>query len=68
VTISQAEPGWLRFEVEDDGRGFDPATAQGGGGFVSMQDRVGALGGELHVTGTPGTGTLVRGAVPTAGP
>ena len=33
-----------------------------------MSDRVGALGGELQVTGTPGTGTLVRGAVPTAGP
>ena len=65
VTIAADEPGWLRFEVEDDGRGFDPATVQGGGGFVSMGDRVGALGGELQVTSGPGNGTLVRGAVPT---
>ncbi len=67
VTIALDEPGWLRFEVEDDGRGFDPATAQGGGGFVSMRDRVGALGGDLEVTSRPRQGTLVRGRVPTAG-
>ena len=66
VTISATEPGWLRFEVEDDGRGFDPAIARGGGGFVSMRDRVGALGGELDVTSEPGGGTRVRGAVPIA--
>jgi signal transduction histidine kinase len=67
VTIALGEPGWLRFEVEDDGRGFDPATARGGGGFVSMRDRVGALGGEIEVTSRPGHGTAVRGRVPTAG-
>ena len=66
VTIAMGEPGWLRFEVEDDGHGFDPATVEGGGGFVSMRDRVGALGGELEVTSRLGHGTLVRGRVPTA--
>ena len=67
VTIAMGEPGWLRFEVEDDGHGFDPATVQGGGGFVSMRDRVGALGGDVEVTSRLGHGTLVRGRVPTAG-
>ncbi len=65
VTLSVSEPGWLCFEVQDDGPGFDPATARGGGGFVSMRDRAGALGGELEVTSAPGAGTVVRGRVPT---
>jgi signal transduction histidine kinase len=68
VTIAVDRHGWLRFEVADDGLGFDPATARGGGGFVSMRDRVGALGGDLEVTSGPGRGTQVRGAVPTAPP
>ncbi|MGH9277351.1 MAG: sensor histidine kinase [Acidimicrobiales bacterium] len=60
----------LRFTIVDDGRGFDPATVVEGAGFVSMRDRVGALGGTLTVTSSPGGGTQVRGVIPagTAGP
>ncbi len=36
--------GDLTFEVVDDGRGFDPATA-GGSGLTNMRDRVEAVGG-----------------------
>ncbi len=66
VTLAEKEPGWLEFEVRDDGRGFDPAATSGGGGFVNMRDRVGALGGELRVVSSPGGGTVVRGLVPAA--
>jgi signal transduction histidine kinase len=53
----------LRFAVVDDGVGFTPA-ASGGAGFVNMADRLGAIGGELHVRSAPGAGTTVSGAVP----
>ena len=62
VTIAEPEPGWLRFEVEDDGCGFDAGTARGGGGFVSMRDRVGALGGDLEVVERAGEGDAGAGA------
>jgi signal transduction histidine kinase len=68
VTVVEPEPGWLGFEVEDDGHGFDSDTARGGAGFVSMRDRVGALGGSLEVISAPGEGTRVRGNVRTASP
>ena len=54
----------LRFEVSDDGPGFDPAAAGGGHGFVNMSDRLGAIGGSVRWDSTPGRGTTVRGTVP----
>ena len=30
-----------------------------------MADRLAALGGELHVTSTPGAGTTIEGRLPT---
>ena len=47
-------------EVSDDGRGFDPAEANGGVGIMGMRERAGALGGELEITSEPGEGTTVR--------
>ena len=54
----------LRFEVSDDGPGFDPAAAPGGVGFDNMADRLGAAGGHLRVRSVLGQGTVVGGAVP----
>jgi signal transduction histidine kinase len=57
----------LSFEITDDGAGFDPAiTPTGSSGLQNMRDRVGALGGELRVTSTPGAGTTIAGRVPLA--
>jgi signal transduction histidine kinase len=61
------ESGALRFEVADDGAGFDPASKGQGAGFVNMSDRLGAIGGTLQVDSTPGVGTRVRGTVPLDG-
>ena len=54
----------LRFEVRDDGAGFDPAVIGYGTGLQGMADRLAALGGELHVTSTPGAGTMIEGRLP----
>jgi signal transduction histidine kinase len=56
--------GHLRFEVSDDGKGFDTATARKGAGLTNMADRVDALGGSVEVRSHLGTGTSVRGELP----
>jgi signal transduction histidine kinase len=61
------ESGALRFEVADDGAGFDPTSKGRGAGFINMSDRLGAIGGTLEVDSTPGAGTRVRGTVPLGG-
>ena len=52
-------------EIEDDGRGLAPGTAAGMG-LTGMRERAAALGGELEVEGTAGSGTRVSLRVPLA--
>jgi signal transduction histidine kinase len=54
----------VEFEIEDDGRGFDAASAPKGSGLQGMVDRLDAIGGTLSVDSRPGHGTVVRGSVP----
>jgi ligand-binding sensor domain-containing protein/signal transduction histidine kinase len=58
----------LRVEIEDDGRGFDPSIiASSNGhhyGLIGMRERVERLGGEFHITTSPGKGTQVRLRIP----
>jgi signal transduction histidine kinase len=54
----------LRFELVDDGAGFDPTTTVLGHGFMNMRDRLGAIGGQLEFESKPGVGTTVRAAIP----
>jgi signal transduction histidine kinase len=63
VRLSESNAG-LRFEVADDGRGFDPATARQGTGLQGITDRIDALGGHVHVDSGPGQGTRISGQVP----
>ena len=56
--------GELRFEVRDDGLGFDPAATSGGVGLRNIHDRLEALDGRMEVVSAPGSGTVVSGAVP----
>lgn len=68
-TVSlREEHGALRFEVADDGAGFDAAVRATGAGFVNMGDRVGAMGGSLVVESARGRGTRVYGTVPITAP
>jgi signal transduction histidine kinase len=63
VGLSQAD-GKLRFEVTDDGAGFDPAATGYGTGLQGMADRLDAIGGTLEVRSRPGGGTTIVGSVP----
>jgi signal transduction histidine kinase len=58
--------GSLSFEVQDDGRGFDPVAVGSGSGLQGMADRLAAVGGSLEVRSAPGQGTTVAGQVPVA--
>ena len=58
------DDGWVRVEVEDDGRGFDVTAAprqrlHGGLGMQTICERAIALGGRTTVDSAPGTGTRV---------
>jgi signal transduction histidine kinase len=67
VTIRLAQDdGRVRFSVEDDGIGFDPAAVPKGTGLTNLGDRVAAVGGELRIDSRPGGGTRIAGDVPAA--
>jgi two-component system, NarL family, sensor kinase len=66
VTLRQ-DSGVLCFSVEDDGSGFDIGTTRSGTGLVNVADRLDAVGGQLQVASTIGSGTSVAGRVPFAG-
>jgi signal transduction histidine kinase len=63
VRVRTADTG-LAFEVADDGKGFDPASAPQSSGLQNMRDRLEALGGSFQVQSAPGSGTTVEGRVP----
>jgi signal transduction histidine kinase len=54
----------LRFEVRDDGEGFDLADVVLGKGITNMRDRIAAVGGRLDLRSVRGEGTVVSGSVP----
>ncbi len=62
----------VEVEIEDDGRGFDPAGVVEPGsdwphlGMVGMRERAAAAGGSVEWRPIGGHGTLVRLTVPTA--
>jgi len=61
------DAGTLTFQVADNGKGFDAQGRGLGAGFLNMADRLGALGGTLHVESDPWQGTTVSGKIPLSG-
>jgi signal transduction histidine kinase len=53
----------LRFEVSDDGIGFDVATTPRGLGLTNMTDRLAAMDGALEVRSRMGEGTTITGRI-----
>jgi signal transduction histidine kinase len=51
-------------EIDDDGRGFDQASAHRGMGMGNLAERADAVHGTLDVESEPGRGTLIRLTVP----
>ncbi len=65
-----AAPAW-RFEVRDDGAGFDPADPARGETHVGlriMQERAQRIGARVSVASAPGTGCTVALELPATGP
>lgn len=62
VKIEMRLEGDLHFEICDDGCGFASHTGEGAG-ITGMRDRLAAVGGELRIDSSPGTGTRVFGRV-----
>jgi signal transduction histidine kinase len=61
-----AEEDHLRFEVVDDGVGFDQRSTGYGTGLQGMADRLEAIGGTLQLRSAPAEGTTVAGRLPMA--
>lgn len=57
-------PAELRFEIDDNGCGFDPAEASGGFGLTGMKQRIADMAGHLTIESGPGQGTAIRVALP----
>lgn len=53
----------LLIEVQDDGRGFDSASAKVSG-LRGLADRIEALGGRMEVSRGKARGTLLRAWLP----
>lgn len=62
--VLERADGVVEITVRDDGRGFDPATANGGFGLTGMRERVELAGGELRIDAAPGRGTAVSATIP----
>ncbi len=54
-------------EIDDDGRGFDPATVRRGDGLTNLEQRAEALGGKASIESAPDQGTTVRLVIPLEG-
>jgi signal transduction histidine kinase len=68
VSVS-IDGGRLLVVVSDNGAGFDLAkpmtqSATGGYGLFSVRERVGFMGGEMHIDSKPGKGTRVALSLP----
>jgi signal transduction histidine kinase len=61
----ETEGGSLRVLIRDDGVGG--ANSHNGSGLIGLQDRVEALGGHLHVTSPPQSGTSLHVTIPLDG-
>jgi len=67
----EAEKGWIRIRVVDQGRGFEvsPAPARsatGGFGLMIVRARLGQLGGNLYIESRAGIGTRATIILPCA--
>jgi signal transduction histidine kinase len=58
----EADESELRVKVHDNGRGG--ADPNHGSGLLGLRDRVEAIGGTMHLTSPPGTGTTLNVALP----
>jgi signal transduction histidine kinase len=63
VSLLQRD-GFAVLEVDDDGKGFDPASVRRGDGLTNLEQRTAALGGRLSIESVAAQGTTVRIELP----
>jgi signal transduction histidine kinase len=64
VSLTMAGPN-AQLEIDDDGVGFDPGTADGrGNGLRNLRERAANMGGDLTIVSSTGEGTTVRVLLP----
>lgn len=64
VSVSiHGTPSNIGLIIQDDGNGFDVASAAGHG-LVSMRNRIESASGEISISSTPGSGTRVQAKIP----
>ena len=62
IVVFRVDAESVSLQVQDDGRGFEPETAQasGGLGLTSMAERTEMIGGRLTIRSSPNEGTIVK--------
>lgn len=57
---------FMRMEIRDDGKGFDPkaGTGESSHGLMGISERVRLAGGRLRIRSAPGTGTTISVLIP----
>jgi signal transduction histidine kinase len=58
------QEGVLKLQIQDNGKGFDPAQNSTGFGLQGMKERVMALGGQFKLSSQPGTGCQISVKIP----
>ncbi|HMU54122.1 MAG TPA: response regulator [Nitrospira sp.] len=69
VSLEVEDAGRLRIEVQDQGRGFNPAVPESKPagshfGLFSVRERMQAMGGWFNITSAPGVGTTATLSLP----
>lgn len=65
IDVSSSRRG-VRLDVEDDGRGFDPALGAAGHGIglANLRRRLASVGGRFEIESAPGAGTRLTVLIP----
>lgn len=65
VSISLKREGdRVRFDFEDDGRGFDPSGRMQGLGLIGLRERVESLDGRFELVSAPRSGVRIKAEIP----
>lgn len=64
VFSAQITPDFFQISFSDNGKGFDPSTAETGNGLENMEKRAEEAGGKFTLDGNPGNGVRISVTLP----
>jgi signal transduction histidine kinase len=65
ITAGRHPGGMLTISIADTGARFTPEATPPGAGLTNMADRLGGIGGTLHIDSRPNQGTRITAQIPT---